>query len=119
PGFPGPAELAATTELSLPVGAQLVGATLQRGRGKPEAALAVDAGASYDRVTPGGVLGSDPLAIAALPPRADRARYRVIVQPIEPEQEVVIVTQWTATATIRDGALQLRIPGRGDGVTPA
>ena len=113
---PGPGALAAVSEFELPAGAQLIGMSLQRGKGKVESALPVTAWTGTDRTTSSKVLGADPAIVTALQPRDDgRQRYRVVVQPLDQEQEVTLETRWTATATIRDGALRLSLPGRGDG----
>ncbi len=114
---PGPAAFAAVTEFELPAGAQLIGMSLQRGKGKAEAALPVTSWAATERAASPKVLGSDPALVTALQPGDDgRPRFRVVLQPLDQEQEVTLETRWTATATIRDGALRLSLPGRGDGL---
>lgn len=109
---PGPAALGATMELDLPGGAQLVGVTAQRGRAKPESAVAVDSTLATETLKPGAALGADPVLVTALQPRDGRERYRVIVQPLDAEQEITIGTRWTAIAELRDGSIKLVLPGR-------
>lgn len=113
---PGPAALAATTELELPDGAQLIGASLQRGRSKFEAAVSVTLSGAEERVMSPGVLGSDPLLVTRIPSHENgRPRFRLIAQPLDAEQEITIATRWTATADVHGGALHLLLPGRGAG----
>lgn len=108
---PGPDALAATTDFELPAGAQLVGLELGRGKGAASAAIAVAANPQTERVSSPAVLDADPAIIHALSPIDGRPRYRLIVQPIAPEQEVTITTRWLRAADIRGGALQLALPG--------
>jgi hypothetical protein len=58
------------------------------------------------------VLGADPALVQALAPLDGHPRFRLIVQPLAREQEVVITTRWTRAADIRGGALHLTLPGR-------
>ncbi len=111
---PGPAALAASTEFELPPGAQLTGMSLQRGRGKVEAAIPVTTWSGADeKVVSRDVLASDPALLLALG-TYPRPRFRFIAQPIEPEQEITVHTRWVAVAEIEGGALRLRLPGRGE-----
>lgn len=109
---PGPATLGAVTELELPAGAQLIGVTAQRGRGKVQSAIAVPATATVQHVAVGAALGSDPVLVTSEPSDDGRARFRVVVQPLEAEQELTIGTRWTAIAELRDGAIRLTLPAR-------
>ncbi len=109
---PGPAMLAAVTEIELPAGAQLVGVTAQRGRGKPQSAIAVPSTATIQRVDPGAAIGSDPVRVTSVPSHDGRTHLRVFVQPLDVEQELTIGTRWTALAELRDGAIRLTLPGR-------
>lgn len=108
---PGVEPLAATSELALPAGAQLVALEVKHGGGKAEPALAV-APHKAERVSSPAVLGADPAFLEALQPAAGRPRFRLIVQPLATEHEATITTRWTHAATIRGGALRLVLPGR-------
>jgi hypothetical protein len=103
---------AATTVLAIPADAVMVGLEYKEGNRAASAALAVTTGAQTERVTSPTVLDGDPALLEALAPEDGRARYRVIVQPIAPEQEVTITTRWIRAADIRGGALHLVLPGR-------
>lgn len=112
---PGPAELGAVAELDVKPSMQLIGMTIQKGRGKPEAGIQVSAPIKSERVTSPQALGADPAIVMALPTMGDSQRYRFIVQPLAAEQEVTLAARWTTVAEIRDGALHLGIPGHGGG----
>jgi hypothetical protein len=113
---PGPALLAATTDLALPAGAQLVGFTFQRGKSKAASAVPASVPITVQRVSSERILGADPAFVTAMPPEADgRARFRVVLQPLDPEQEIAIGVRWIALATIRDSSVQLVLPARGKG----
>lgn len=110
---PGPATLGAVTEFSLPVGGQLIGMSLQRGK-KAEAAIPVAQWKGTETVQSEKVLGSDPAIVTALTPFDDeRPRFRVIVQPLAQDQDVTLETRWVVAAEIRDGSLHLTLPARG------
>jgi hypothetical protein len=109
---PGPTALAAMTELELPAGAQLIGVTAQRGRGKAASAISVPSSVSTLRVDASSTITADPVLVTALPSRDTRARFRVVVQPLEAEQELTVGTRWTAVAELREGAIKLVLPGR-------
>jgi Mg-chelatase subunit ChlD len=112
---PGPASLAATMDFDLPGSAQLIGVTAQLGRAKPENAVAVDALTLTEKRKPGATLGADPVMVQARSPRDGHQRFRMIVQPFDAEQEIVLATRWTAIAELRDGSIKLVLPGRGAG----
>lgn len=99
---PGPGELAAFLELPLPRGGQVTRFATKTDRG-----IAVDANApSIEGGT--AVLGVDP----ALLRRDDGDRYRVILQPIDPDHDAVIESTVVALAQPRGGALRLVLPAR-------
>jgi hypothetical protein len=110
---PGPATLAGTMDFDLPESAQLIGVTAQRGRAKVETGVAVPSLLLSEKLKPGAALGADPVMVLARSPRDGHARFRMIVQPLEAEQEITIGTRWTAVAELRDGAIRLVLPGRG------
>ncbi len=107
---PGDDPLAATRELELPAGAQLVALEVQHGTGKATAALAVPAPHERERVRSPDVLGADPAALIALDPIGERPRFRLIVQPFD--REATITTRWLQTAVIERGALHVALPGQ-------
>lgn len=107
---PGPAVLAATTELELPPGAQLVEVAAQPDRKKTVRSIPVEAPVTSDLVSSDAVLGPDPVLATALAPLDGHPRYRVIVQPIQPDHDVTISTRWLATAELRDGEIRLTLP---------
>jgi len=112
----GAVPMAATTEFELPEGAQLIGLSLQRGKGTSEAAIPVTAWKGTERVTAEKVLGADPAIVTALHPSdAGRPRYRAVIQPLAPDAELTFATRWTSAVDIRDGSLRVMLPGRGDG----
>lgn len=111
---PGPASLAAATQLELPPSAQLVDVTVKRGRGRPESARGVLEPITTTRLRADSALAPDPVYVHAIAPRDDRPRFRVVVQPMAAEQELSIGIRWTAIAELRDGAIRLVLPGRGD-----
>jgi hypothetical protein len=106
----GDQPLAATTELTIPAGAQLVGLELRQGGRAADAALAVPLG--FEVMEGSSSLSPDPALLQALSPRDGRQRFRLILQPIDPEQEVTITTRWVRAADIRGGALHLVLPRR-------
>jgi hypothetical protein len=114
---PGPAALAAAMDFELPADAQLIGMSLQRGRGKLEGAVAVTTWSGGDEtVVSRDVLGPDPAILYQLGPHTNgRPHFRFIAQPIESEQEITVHTRWLAVADIAGGALRLPLVGRGDG----
>jgi hypothetical protein len=103
--------LAASSELEIPVDAQLVALEVQHGSRKAEPALAVSRGFTSDRVNDPSVLGADPAQLVALGNATGRPRFRVVVQPIDTEREAVITTRWTRVADIHSGALHVTLPG--------
>jgi hypothetical protein len=109
---PGPVTLGAVTELELPTGAQMIGVTAQRGRNKVESAIAIPSTATVQRVGAAASLGSDPVIVSSMPSDTTRSRFRVIVQPLDAEQELTISTRWTAIAELRGGAIRLTLPAR-------
>jgi hypothetical protein len=109
---PGPAALAATMDFDLPSGAQLIGVTAQRRGAKTATAVAIPALHLTEKLAAGATLGSDPLLVLARPPRDGHERFRMIVQTLDPEQDIVIGTRWTAVAELRDGSIKLVLPGR-------
>jgi hypothetical protein len=104
--------LAGTTELELPPGAQLVALEVQHGAQpgakKAQAALAVPAGSRTERVVDAAVVGADPAALTAL----GGGRFRLVLQPLDTEQEASIAIRWTRALDIRGGALRLTLPAR-------
>lgn len=109
---PGVDALAATRELELPAGAQLVALEVQHGTGKAASALAVRAPHERERVRSPDVLGADPAALIALDPIDGRPHFRLIVQPLDHDQEATITTRWLQTAAIDRGALRLTLPAQ-------
>lgn len=101
--------LAATRELALPAGAQLVALEVAHGTRKAQSALAVNRAFRTERVSDPDVLGADPAVLYALGDR-DQPRFRIVVSPLETEQEAVITTRWTRTADIHGGALHVTLP---------
>ncbi len=99
---PGPGELAASFELELPRGAQVTSFTM-----RGQQALLVDA---QSPVIEGGtsVLGVDPAVLQ----RDGGDDYRVVLQPIARDHDVMLETQFVAVAEPRSGGLQLVLPGR-------
>jgi hypothetical protein len=102
--------LAATTELTIPDGAVMVGLEYKQGTRAATAALAVSSTFQVEHVTNDNILAADPALLEALQPLDGRPRFRVIVQPIAGDQEVTITTRWLRAADIRGGALHLVLP---------
>ena len=99
---PGPTPLAALLQLPLPAGGQVT-----RFGTRGDRALVVDAHApSVEGGTP--VLGVDPAFLH----RDDADSYRIILQPIEPDHDVLVETAITAVAEPRGGRLRLVLPAR-------
>jgi hypothetical protein len=93
-------------EVTLPAGAQLIDV-------RAGAARAVSVPVPYAQEPASDAVGADPAIATALPPDASgRARYRVILSPIEPGHELPLALHWTALADIRGGALHLMLPAR-------
>ena len=107
---PGPALLAATSVLELPHGAQLVEVAAQPDRKKAERSIMVGAAITSDTITSDAVLGADPLLATALTPLDGHPRYRLILQPIEPEHGTTITTRWIVAAELRDGQIRVTLP---------
>jgi von Willebrand factor type A domain len=99
---PGPAPLAAMLEMPLPAGGEVTRFATRGDRG-----LVVDAHApSVEGGT--NVLGVDPAFLQ----REERDSYRIILQPIEPDHDVLVETTVVALATLRGGMLRLVLPAR-------
>jgi hypothetical protein len=93
-------------EVTLPVGAQLIDV-------RAGAARAVSVTSAYAQEPASDAVGADPaIATAMLPDDLGRARFRVILSPIEPGHEVPLALHWTALADIRGGALHVTLPAR-------
>jgi hypothetical protein len=110
---PGPDVTA--LDLELPAGGRLVEVAL---RGKDGAGAAVGVPADHDVMTvvDANVLGADPaIVVAARDSDAGRPRYRAIVEPVASGRDVVLVARWAALAEVRDGELQIVLPGHHDG----
>lgn len=107
---PGPGALAARYDLDLPPGAVITGLAL-RGAGGTTEALPVPAAHATIAAVEGGVLGADPAVITLRPPGA-ASTHTLHLQPIAPDDEVVVTTRYTALAEVRAGALRLVLPGR-------
>ncbi len=107
---PGPALLALVTELELPPGAQLVEVAAQKDRRKTERSVPVSAAAASEVVASDAVLGADPLLATALTPRDGHPRYRLIVQPIQPEHDATITARWIGAGELRDGEVRVALP---------
>lgn len=106
---PGAGALAASLELELPAGAEVIGFSLRDPSGAaPQAALPVDAHSPSIRGATPGIEGVDP----ALAARAAGGGYHVILQPIAGGHEVLATTRYIAPAEPRSGALRLVLPGR-------
>ncbi|MBA3393349.1 MAG: VWA domain-containing protein [Deltaproteobacteria bacterium] len=99
---PGPGDLAASFELELPRGAQVTSFTM-----RGQHALLVDA---KSPVIEGGtsVLGVDPAVLQ----REGGDDYRVVLQPITADHDVMLETRFVAVAEPRGGGLRLVLPGR-------
>jgi hypothetical protein len=108
----GSEALAATTELTIPGRAVMVGLEHKQGSRAATAALAIDGLIKTEAVTDPRVLDADPAILEQVWSKDYRLHYRLIVQPIEPDQEVTITTRWIRTADIRGGALHLVLPRR-------
>lgn len=108
----GPGALAAATELEIPSGAQLVALEVQHGNGKPASALAVSRTSPTDTINDASVLGADPAALFAIGDD-EQPRYRLVVQPLDADQEALITTRWTRIADIQGGALHVTLPAHG------
>lgn len=107
---PGPALLAATSILELPPGAQLVEVAAQPDRKKTERSIVVDSAITSDLVESEAVLGPDPLLATALAPLDGHPRFRLIVQPIEPEHDTTITARWLVAGELRDGEIRVTLP---------
>jgi hypothetical protein len=102
---PGPTALAALLEMPLPAGGQVTRFATRGDRG-----ITVDANSpTVEGGTP--VLGIDPAFLV----REDEDRYRVILQPIEPDRDILLETQLVALAEPRGGMLRLVLPARDAG----
>jgi hypothetical protein len=100
---PGPDAMAAFFELPLPRGGQVT-----RFASRGERGIAVPAHApSVEGASP--VLGVDPAWLAR--PSSDE-HYRIVLQPIEPDHEVIVETTVVALAEPRGGFLRLVLPAR-------
>ncbi len=114
---PGPD--ATAIELELPAGGRLVDVAL-RGKDGAGAAVAVPAGHEVAMAADPAILGADPaIVVAAADSEAGRPRYRAIVEPVAAGRDVVLVARWVALAELRDGELQLVMPGHRDGACRA
>ena len=108
----GPSAFGAISELDLPANASLIGFAL---RGSTtEVALGVPSAETAELVSASDVLGADPAIVQLAHTDSDRHRYRTIVQPIEPDHDVTLVTHWATTADIHDATLHAVLPGRPD-----
>lgn len=106
---PGAGPLAASLELELPAGAEVIGFSLRDPAGAAaQAGVAVDAHAPSIRGSTPGVEGVDP----ALAARVSGGVYHVLLQPIAAGHEVLVTTRYVALAQPRGGALRLVLPGR-------
>jgi hypothetical protein len=93
-------------EVTLPAGAQLIDV-------RAGAARAVAVTSAYSQEPATDAVGADPAIATMLPPDANgRARYRVVLSPIEPGHELPLALHWTALADIRGGALHVTLPSR-------
>lgn len=102
---PGPTPLAAMLEMPLPAGGEVTRFATRGDRG-----LVVDAHApSIEGGT--DVLGVDPAFLS----REDRESYRIVLQPIEPDHDVLVETTVVALATPRGGMLRLVLPAHDGG----
>lgn len=110
---PGATALAASLELELPAGAEVLGLSIREGAGAAQTAVAVDAHAPTIRGATPGIEGVDP----AFGARQPGGGYHVIVQPIPAGREVTVATRYVAPAEPRASGLRLVLPGRG-GVFP-
>ena len=99
--------IAALGELALPANARLVGFAVQHDHGVFEQALVVPSRMTTEHVTSDQVLGADPALVTALPDD----RFRILLQPLEPESELTVITRWTTLADIHGGALHVVLPG--------
>ncbi|NVB77998.1 MAG: VWA domain-containing protein [Kofleriaceae bacterium] len=107
---PGPALLAATSVLELPPGAQLVEVAAQPDRRKTERSIVVDSAITSDVVESEAVLGADPVLATALVPLAGHPRFRLIVQPIQPDHDMTITARWLVAGELRDGEIRVTLP---------
>jgi hypothetical protein len=93
-------------EVTLPAGAQLIDV-------RAGAARAVAVPSAYAQEPASDAIGADPAIVTALAPDAfGRARFRVIVSPIELGHELPLALHWTALADLRGGALHVTLPVR-------
>ena len=110
---PGPEALAATTDFTLPAGAQLIGVELQQAGARYVAALSVRAPLTSERVSSAAVLGADPAVVTALEPADNgRPRFRAIVQPIAADTDATLAIRWSRVADLQGGAMRLVLPAR-------
>jgi hypothetical protein len=100
---PGPGALAARHEFTLPRGAIVTGF-----RARSEQALAVPAGFTSTKVGAPEVLGTDPAVLVA----RDRDSYEITLQPIEPDRDITLTTQYVVVADAQLGTLHLELPSR-------
>ena len=107
---PGPDEMAATYEFDLPKGATITGLSL-RGDGPAETAITIPGTFSTVDVSTRAVLGADPALLTALGPDAS-AQYRLRLQPIAPNHEVLVTTRYSMIGEIRSSAIRVVLPGR-------
>ena len=98
---PGPSEMAALLELPLPAGGQVTRFATRGERG-----IVVNAHPETTEGTP--VLGIDPAFLV----RENADSYRIILQPIEPDHDMVLETQIVAVAEPLGGMLRLVLPAR-------
>ena len=95
----GARALAASADLALPHGAVVTGFALGA-----DAGIAVNGG--FATTYADDVIGADPAVLVA----TGDDHYRATVQPIAPGKDATLVIQWSALATIREGALRLTLP---------
>ena len=107
---PGPTEMAATYDFDLPRGATVTSFTFKGERGV-EQALAIPGAFTTVGVDARPVIGIDPALLTAEPPDSS-AQYRIRVQPIAPDHEVLLTTRYSMVGEIRAGAIRVVLPGR-------
>lgn len=108
---PGPDEMAATYTFDLPRGATITAFSVKHD-GTTDAALPISGDFNSVDVATRPVLGADPALLTETSVDGE-TQYRVRLQPIAPDHEVVLTTRYTALGEIRGGAIRLVLPGRG------
>ena len=107
---PGPSEMGATYEFDLPRGATITSFSYAGERGA-EQALAIPGRFSSIDFDSRPMIGVDPALLTALPPDS-AAQYRIRVQPIAGDREVLLTTRYSMVGEVRSGAIRVTLPGR-------